>query len=204
MKSKNIFILILICFSLVCCKLSNEDLINKGVRFHNKGNYKKAIELYTKVIKRKHKLQLAYYNRGLSYIETKEYSRSLNDFNTILELKTPGTGQFIWNANPDSPFADEEARTQVDYYDALYQRAEVKFFMDSLLSSYRDFELLVNNEYKWAVFCILYQADIWHYSGDEEKACEYAHRARKFAITENEIKKVDDAQRSYCLKSNTP
>lgn len=198
MKIKNIFAIFFCCFTLVCCKESNEDLINKGVRFHNKGNYKRAIEIYSKAIRRNGKLQLAYYNRGLCYLEIKEYSKSLNDFNTVLRLKTVGEGKFIFNFNPNSPIADEEARTQVDYYDALYQKAQVELVMDSLISSYRDFQRLVDTEYKWTVICVLYQADIWHISGYEDKACEFANKAKKFAITNDDKLKVDKSLKSYC------
>jgi tetratricopeptide (TPR) repeat protein len=202
MNIKTFFILILTFALFISCKQSNEELINKGVKLHNKGKYKEAIALYTKALSKNNKLQLAYYNRGLCYIETEDYFKSLNDFNTILKLKTPGEGNFIFELNPNSPVADEEARTQIPYDDALYQRAQVKWHLDSLLSSYQDFQRLVDRGYKEKVLCILWQADIWHDSEKEETACEYAQRARKLAVRKDEVDESEKSVKLYCEKNN--
>ena len=104
--AKNISTVILLLF-FVSCKQTNEQMTSKGIKLYNKEKYKEAIGIYTNVLNNNSKLQLAYYYRGLCYIETKEYLKALNDFNSIINLKTLGGGNFIWELNPNSIVADE-------------------------------------------------------------------------------------------------
>ena len=87
-------------------------------------------------------MQLAYYNRGFAYLATKKYDMALADFNKIMAQQTHGDFVLIYNKK-DVPCADEETKAQVSYNDALYQRAQVKYFMDSLKNSFIDFQALV-------------------------------------------------------------
>ena len=95
-------------------------MLDKAYNLSKEKKYDEAIEVYNKVIKSNNKLQLAYYNRGFSYLATKHYDNALWDFNKVMDLQTHGS--FIMTYNQDSPFADEEAKAQVPYNDALYQR----------------------------------------------------------------------------------
>lgn len=202
MKSKKILGTVGLAFFLFSCKESTEDLISKGVSLADKGKYKKAIKKYTTVITKNNKIQLAYYNRGLCYINTKEYLKALDDFYTLLNLKTLGSGNIIFTLNPEHADVIEEARYQVSYDDGIYGRAQARYFLDSLKSSYEDFQKLIDNNYPEKVFCILFQSDILYESGNDITACQFAQWARKIAQRPDEIADCDSTVREYCEKTN--
>lgn len=198
MNSKITVHIISLVFLLYSCKESNENLIDSGVNLANKGKYNEAIKKYTKVINNNNKIQLAYYNRGLCYINIGEYQKSLDDFNTVLNLKTLGGGSIIFTLNSENGDFIEEAKYQVSYDDGIYGRAQARYFLDSLKSSYADFQALIEKNYSEKVSCILFQADIWHATGDDSTACKFAQRARSIAKKEGEITDCDNTIRSYC------
>ena len=107
-------------------------------------------------------------------------------------------GDFVITYNADSPLADEEARTQVPYDDALYQRAQVKYHMDSLRSSFADFQELVDKGYREKSNCVLWQGTIYVRSGKREKGCEYFEKARQFALDSEAKGEADKMIGAYC------
>ena len=52
-------------------------LYNKGVRQAEKGNYETAKRFFTKALEQDHIMSSAYYNRGLSKSNLKEYESAL-------------------------------------------------------------------------------------------------------------------------------
>jgi len=172
--------------------------MDKAFNLSKQKKYDKAVETYTDVIKRNSKLQLAYYNRGFAYLATKKYNMALADFNKIMALQTHG--DFVFTNNKDVPYADEETKDQVSYYDALYQRAQVKYFMDSLKSSFIDFQTLVDNNYEEKSNCILWQGTIYEKSGKTDAACVCFDKAKQFASTEDDRKEADEMIKTYCGK----
>lgn len=178
------------------CSLTNEQLLDKAYNLNKKQEYVKAIEVYKKVIQRNNKLQLAYYNRGFAYIGLKQFDKALWDFNKVITLQTHGN--YIITYNQDSPFANEEAKAQVPYNDALYQRAQVKYFMDSLKSSFIDFQKLIENDYVEKSNCILWQGTIYIRSSQKDKGCEYFVKAKEFALTEEDRNEADKMLKTYC------
>ncbi|MFN8291882.1 MAG: tetratricopeptide repeat protein [Chitinophagaceae bacterium] len=174
--------------------------MDKAYNLSKEKKYDKAIEVYNKVIKNNSKLQLAYYNRGFAYLGTKTYEKALWDFNKVMALQTHGS--FIMTYNQDSPFADEEAKAQVPYNDALYQRAQVKYFMDSLKSSFIDFQTLVDNNYEEKSNCILWQGTIYVRIDKKDKGCEYFNKAKQIALTENDRNEAETMMKTYCRQTN--
>ena len=181
MNFKQLFIIIVSLFLLSSCKRTNEELLNKAYILSKQKNYDKAIQTYTEIINRDNKLQLPYYNRGLAYVATKQYIKALADLNKVMALQTFGDMSITYNK--DSPFADEEARAQVPYDDALYQRGQVKYFMDSLQSSFDDFQALVEKDYQEKSNCILWEGTICIKSGKPDEGCVYFTKARQLATT---------------------
>lgn len=200
MSIKNIIILSTLCL-FGSCKESNEQLINRGNILAEKGKHKEAIETYNEVLQTNEKIQLAYYHRGLSYLEIKEYKKAFADFDKVLNLKTLGGGNIIFTLNEQNSQFIEEAKFQVEYDDAFYGRAQARYFLDSLKTAYNDFQLLLEKNYPEKTFCILFQADIWFASGDDSTACKYVDWARTFATTEREIKDCDE-YKQVCQKIN--
>ncbi|WP_197428993.1 tetratricopeptide repeat protein [Phnomibacter ginsenosidimutans] len=174
--------------------------MDKALSSSKQKKYDKAIETYTKVINRNNKLQLAYYNRGFDYLATKQYDKALWDFNKVMALQSHG--DFIITYNQNSPFADEEARAQIPYNDALYQRAQVKYFMDSLKSSFIDFQTLVDNNYEEKSNCLLWQGTIYVRSGKTEKACTYFDNAKQVALTDDDRNEATEMIKTYCGQTN--
>ena len=197
--SKYFFFIILFSF-LISCKQTNEQLFDNALELGKEKKYDKAIEIYSSLIKHNKKLQLPYYNRGLCYIYTKNYSNALADFNKVMSLQS--FDGFISILNKDSPFADEEAKSQVPYYDALYQRAQVKFYMDSINSSFKDFQILINNDYEGKSNCLLWQGTLWIRGGKQDSACEYFQKAKQLALTEDDKQEANKMIKSYCEKKN--
>lgn len=197
MTVNSVLIFIVCLFLFVSCKQTNEQLIREAVELTEKKNYKKAIDIYTKVIDNNNQIELAYFNRGQCYYHIDDYELALKDFNTILSRKP--TSGIVMTINPKSPVATEEDRTKVSYNDAFYQRAIVKVYMDSIESSYQDFQTLIDINYE-KVFCIIWQGDIWHIIGNDEKACRFMQRAMRLAKSEEEIKEAEDMIKEYCAK----
>jgi len=187
--------LLFICY-LTSCKETNEQLINKGIRLSDERKYDEAIAIYTDVIKRNPKLPLAYYNRGIAYMYLEKYKNALADFNKIIASQQ-NSGPFKYVPNPNSPFAKEEDRAFVSYYEALYQRAQVKYHMDSVQSSYRDFTELIENYYEVSN-CYLWQGTLWMRAGNREKACERFDKATIYARTEEDRQEADRMTKEYC------
>ncbi len=200
MNIKPIFTLITLLVLFASCKQTNEQLLDKAYVLSKKKEYDKAIDVYNKVIKSNNKLQLAYYNRGFAYLGQKQYDKALWDFNKVMALQTHGS--FIMTYNQDSPFADEEAKAQVPYNDALYQRAQVKYFMDSLKSSFIDFQTLVDNSYEEKSNCVLWQGTIYLRSSKTDKACEYFGKAKQFALIDDDRNEADKMLKTYCGRTN--
>jgi tetratricopeptide (TPR) repeat protein len=196
-----IILVLSVMLTIVSCTESNEQLISRGIALAEKGKHKEAIEKYSKVLITNENAQSAYYNRGLSYINLKHYKKALDDFQKVLNLKTPAGGDIIFNWNEQNSQFIEEAKFQVSYDDAFYGRAQARFFLDSMKSAYQDFQQLIDKNYSEKVFCILFQADIWYESGVDSTACKYVEWARSNATTEDEIKDCD-SYKTMCQEIN--
>jgi tetratricopeptide (TPR) repeat protein len=60
---------------------------NRGVQYHEEGDFDKAISFYTEAIKKKPEFVEAYYNRGLAYREGEgDYGRAIHDFDMATEI----------------------------------------------------------------------------------------------------------------------
>lgn len=201
MKSKTGLVFIIWLLLFASCKQTNEQLIQEAVRLAGKEKYQEAIAIYTKVINNNNNIELAYFNRGKCYYNISQYDSALDDFNTILSGKP--TNGIIITINPDSAAANEEDKTKVPYSDAVYHRAMTKVYMDSLQSAYRDFQTLIDANYE-KVFCTIWQGDIWHILGNNEKACRFMQRAKRLATSEEERKEADKMIKEYCLTGSSP
>jgi tetratricopeptide (TPR) repeat protein len=187
------FFLIVASFS---CKVKQEtvqDLVDKGVYLVNQEKFEEGIALYSKAIKKNSKVQLTYYNRGIAYSEIKEYTKALADFDKVLKLKSKAVIMIDNDFNPSA-----EGQGQVDYGDAFYQRAVVKSYMDSLQSSFNDFQRAIDNRYSDSSNCFVWQGVLFGRAGKHEKACEYFEKAKKAAQTTAQQKEAIDMINKYC------
>jgi tetratricopeptide (TPR) repeat protein len=192
MKSKFI-IGITLAFLLASCQPTIQELFNKADNFYEQKKYDQAIDVYTQIIKRKFSLQRAFYNRGLCYMALKKYDRALWNFNII-------TSSLSINWNPI--FTPDEAKAQVPYNDALYQRAQAYFYLDSLKSSFRDFQVLIDNNDVDKISCLLWQGVIYARIRDTARACTFFNKAKQAAVTTEDKGEVNRMINAYCEKGS--
>ena len=200
MNIRVIYIIFLSTLFLYSCKKSNEQLFDEAYTLLQNDQYDKAINLYTDLIKRNSKFQLAYYNRGYCYYSQKNYKSALFDFNKLIDLQT--IGGFIYTQNSNGPFSNEESKFQVPYYDALYQRAQVNFYLERNNESFQDFSSLVVNNYEEKSNCYLWLGSIFINSGDTLKACDCYNNAQKYSNKEAIEKEAGKFIDLYCVKHN--
>jgi len=200
MNYKLTFFILLLVWSLNSCSDTNGELIEKANQFVNNNNYEKAIEIYSNVIKRAPNLQAAYFGRGLTYLKTKNYKDALYDFNKVIELQS--YGGFIVSFNKNTPHANEKIRAQVPHYEVVYQRALVKYYMDSLESSFMDFQNLAENSFERKSNSILWQGAICIRIGRKDEACGYFHLAGKYAGTDHDKAESNRMINTYCREPN--
>lgn len=198
MSLRSLFIFFAIVFHFASCKQNETEVLQEAHDCYSNKQYNEAIKLYSQVLKQNRKNQPAYYNRGLSYSDLKQYSKALADFNSIISLQTHGN--YIVKLNEELPYA--EAKTQIPYNDALYQRAIVKAEMDSIKSSFLDFQTLIENKYSEASNCLLWQGILWIKIKEPEKACDYFRKAKERALSNNESLEADRMINSYCQMPN--
>jgi len=195
------FITILLMF-VASCNQTKEELLDEAYQLAKQKKYEVAIQVYTKVIKRNNRMQLAFYNRGIIYLKNKQYRQALFDFDRVMALQTNEDGSFKVSYNPDSPFATDEQKAQVPFEDALYQRAQARFYLDSLRGSLMDFQWLIKNEYREKSNCTLWQGSIYIRMRNLEQACISFHKSKELAVTEDEKLEADRMIRMYCDTSN--
>jgi tetratricopeptide (TPR) repeat protein len=143
-----IFSFISIAIVLFSCKENTDMLLQKARRLSDQEKYKEAIELYNKAIGQNSKMQSAFLERGYCYLKTKDYQKAYFSFNRIFELQRRGS--FMIKYNSDGPFGSDEARYQVDRLAVLYYMAQTKYKMDSVRSSFIDFQICIDNNFEVA------------------------------------------------------
>jgi tetratricopeptide (TPR) repeat protein len=90
--------------SIVAINQSNEDLqllqqtYNKASDFFSSGQFKQAIESYSQVVAIDSVYVLAYYNRGLSYKELKQYDLAILDMDRSYKLDSTNLDPLIQKA----------------------------------------------------------------------------------------------------------
>jgi tetratricopeptide (TPR) repeat protein len=197
--SKLFFLSLSTAFLFLACSPSTEQLIEEGNTLVHQQKYEEAIATYTKIIRRTNKLQLPYYDRGIAYLSSKQYPKALWDFNRVIDLQ--GGENISITSNNQLPYASEETNAQVPRFDVLYQRAQTKFYMDSLRSSFIDFQTLVDYDYSEKSNCILWQGTILFKGGKPERACVYFNNAKAAAQTREDSSDADDMIKLYCEKA---
>jgi tetratricopeptide (TPR) repeat protein len=197
--NKLLFFTLSVTFLLSACSPSNEQLIDEGNALAHQHKYQDAIATYTKVIIRTSKLQLPFYNRGIAYLSSKQYQKALSDFNRVIDMQGGEYINIVFNDH--LPYANDEAtNAQVPRLDVLYHRAQTKFYMDSLRSSFRDFQTLMDHDYSEKSNCILWQGTILFKSGNADKACAYFKKAKELAQTREDSIDADYMIKNYCEK----
>ncbi|MGG9970258.1 tetratricopeptide repeat protein [Ferruginibacter sp. SUN002] len=185
MKSKVLFSLFFILIFLSACKRSTGEMFDEMKNLYKKKDYESAIKMCSKIIKRNKKLQEAYYYRGFCFWEQNKLSDALFDFEKILDMHM-AAGGFRFELSSELAELNEEARYQIPYNDALYQKAQVEYEMGNLRNAYKDFQDLINENYEKSN-CFLWLGTIMLKSGDEEKACLFFYQGKESADNDGDF-----------------
>ena len=177
------------------CNKSNEQLFDEALAYKAQGEFETSIKIYSKIIARDNTLQAAYYNRGLCFIALKDYKKAFSDFDKVVNMHH--IGGFIFELNKDAVFGTDEMKASISYNDALYQRAQVKYLLDSLGSARSDFLTVYNANYKRCQ-CLLWLGLISISQGDSTKGCKYFNLAKEWAINRDELEETKRRLKTYC------
>jgi tetratricopeptide (TPR) repeat protein len=183
-------------FFLASCSPSTEELYTKADKLIDKKKYTKAIEVYDKIIKRHFKFQDAYFEKGFCYLQDSNYTEALHFFEIVLVMKGLNKeSNFIFEENADSPFASEEAKHQVSLGEIFYEVGITKYYMDSLVPSYINFQNAIDHNYDPGN-CFAWQGVIWTRYDSLEKACNFFRRSKLLGEPD-----ADRLLKLYCEKS---
>lgn len=73
-------------FSLVNAQETIEELVKKGIEYHDTGEYEKAIEVYKKALSLDGNSALVNYEIAMTYMYAKQYQSSLQHASKVIEL----------------------------------------------------------------------------------------------------------------------
>ena len=142
-KSRNIIgiilgiLIVLVIISMVYTQ-GKTKYYRIGLTEYEKGNYRQAIENYTKGVESNPDDASLYNNRGLAYYSFEQYDKAISDFNKAIELKPDfadayynrGLAYFrkgsYYNFEPRKKAIDDFTKAielQPDFVDAYYNRA---------------------------------------------------------------------------------
>ena len=76
-----------------------EYYFNKGNEYLKKGEYKKAIENFTKAIELDERDKEAYFNRGLAYSCLEEYEKAIEDFTNAIDIDEKHKDAYFFRGN---------------------------------------------------------------------------------------------------------
>lgn len=153
-------------------------MFQQALQADNRGNYREAIQLYTKALARYPKNEAALYNRALCWYALDSNHKALADLNQLIAAK-PVVG-FEVKTNP--LWDKGKNRWTVFTTEAVFQRGDVKYHMDSLRSAYQDFQYCIDNGYEVAR-SHLFIGSIYMLNGNKEKGCSYYQKAAELGDT---------------------
>jgi tetratricopeptide (TPR) repeat protein len=180
---QSILVSIVLAIFIFSCAPNIDQLISKAKKLEKKGQYKKAIEVYEKIIRQKPLFQDVRFRKAYCSLLDSNYSDALKEFKSILFLKgivddNGKTKQFIMELNPNMPFADEEAKHQVSFKEVYYQMGITYYYMAVLDSAYIYFQDVVNRNYRKAE-SLEWQGLIWVSADSFDKGCGFFRQAEQ-------------------------
>ncbi len=141
---------------------SAEQYFNDAYHHSLKGNYRGALDAYTRAIEMNRHFFLAFYNRGLIYYELKDYNRAEADFKEVIRLQPAysngylalGTahqqkGSYMLAKN----YYDQAIEKDPGNYVALLNRGGILDYLNDYSSAIKDYdrciELAPNDPRGW-------------------------------------------------------
>jgi tetratricopeptide (TPR) repeat protein len=108
------------------------ELVRRGIRFHNEGDYKSAIREFSEAIKLDHKNAQIYKSRGLAYFYDKQYDKAIEDYKRALKLE------------PDN----EDIKRRLDQVGEMIEGSEPVITVGSVEKRFEQLELFLKKALK--------------------------------------------------------
>ncbi|RIJ47701.1 tetratricopeptide repeat protein [Maribellus luteus] len=146
--------LIFICGYIFGQNQEIENLVKEGIEFHDKGEYKKAIEIYQKALKIDPNSSLVNYEIAFSYFSDKDYKNAesyskkvidLNDGNILAAYITYGNALDMQGQTKKAIKYYEKAMKDFDYYLLYYNYAITCFNSGETDKAYDSVLKAINN-----------------------------------------------------------
>ena len=96
------------------------------------------------------------------------------------------SGDFIITYNKNSPFCGRRSKSTNSLLWRFISRPQVKYLMDTLTSSFIDFQLSLTISYCEKSNCVLWQGTIYVRSGKTDKARAYFAKAKQAALNDDD------------------
>jgi tetratricopeptide (TPR) repeat protein len=163
---------------LVSCSPSTEELYSKAEKLQEQKEYKKAIEVYTKISKGNSKFQDAIYSKAYCYFLDSNYKKALHFYEYLLRVKGyTERDNMIIEQNVNIFESREVIGHEVPLAEVFYQIGVIKYYIDSLSSSYKYLQRSIDRNYE-VPNCYLWQGLIWTRVDSLERACSLFQRAK--------------------------
>lgn len=114
--------------------LPENEIFEQAYECFEKGDYKKSIEYYTKVLSSNPNYKEALYNRGLAQYNLADYKSAIIDFDNTINIDENYRNAYLWKANSFSAMGNSEEAFKIysdtidkfpDFDSALMQRGIV-------------------------------------------------------------------------------
>ena len=168
----------------------------EGNRYFEKGDYQKAIEMYSLAILYNPNFSEAYFNRALSYYKLKEYDKAIEDYTKAIELdpKNP----IIYNNRGDAYYRKQDYMSAIKDYDkaimlnpnymkAYYNRGLCYATLEQYDKAIQDFSKFIELNPNFAEAYHL-RGLAYEYSGDLDNAIKDYETALKLNPSLSEAK----------------
>ena len=166
---------------------TQEEMFDNGVLLFKKGQYQKAIDTFSELIKIAPDHADAYKNRGVSYMKQQKFDLAIKDLQTAKELFPELKGLYsnlgvAWYYKKEYEKAIENYDTEIEMepenYVAYFNRALCLVELDKDDEAIEDLEKALNLQpgFYWA---ICYKADLLVIKGDKTQAIETYEEAIK-------------------------
>lgn len=165
---------------------------DKAVKCFDDGHYKKAISLFSELLRALPGYAEAYQKRGEAYQYFENHRKAVADFNKAIRLSRKNPDPFIFIFRAGSYFAmgdftraikeyNQYCKSDPDSAPAYTGRGEAFFKMDKLANAMKDFSKAIkldpDNYYDTNNQAYLFSAMIMFKKGNQKRAKEFFNRA---------------------------
>jgi tetratricopeptide (TPR) repeat protein len=179
------FVLVFLICHVPAMAKTGKELFDNGVRLFKQGQYQKAIDEFSALIKLDPENADAYKNRGVSYMKLKKFDMAIKDFQKAEKIFPELKGLYsnlgvAWYYKKNYEKAIENYDTAISMnpgnYVAYFNRALCLAELDRTDRALEDLDktLELNPDFYWA---ICYKADLLNLTGKNDRAASLYEKA---------------------------